>query len=650
MANIEVKSIKEDGSLIVKGLGVVFGGKDGDGDSFAKETDFELDLVPKKPVYYRHRGDQHLKEKIGDVMAVDVTDEGLWFEAQVNASTRYLKSIKKLIDLGAMGFSTGTAPHLIDKKESGLIEKWPIIELSLTPAPAEPRTLGIEALKEIGLALNEIEGAFKKESEDSEEEDEDTEKAESEKLVSNAEEETDDESEKTEKAESESDVTKTSEASADFEDESEETETSDENIKSENKDSENESIENKKVNVKMADERTLEERINEVMDGLTLRQKETDDNVKGLGEQIQNLLAALEGNTNVQKAGFISGTGGDSDKGVKSFSDFLMAVYRKDSKRLSSVYKSTKDLGETSGASGGYLVPEEYSTDLLKMANANNEVLRRVQTIPVSLPAGRWPVLDQYITPTAGSGQVAQAAGVKATPVDEGDTLTETEPTFEMLEWRLHKVGGYTTVDNELIDDSPMSVEALLRGLFSVAIGAKNERNILRGTGAGEPLGILESTAKVNVTPASDNTFGWADVGNMYAKFRSAGGNPVWIIHPSVWPDIMSMESTSGGAVWQANLQNGPGGGLNGVPIIVSEHLPQANNSGDVILADLSAYLLWQRSGINIDFSEHYAFLNDQGTWRFTQRIDGKPWVRYPLTLPDPQGSYQVSPFVVHND
>jgi hypothetical protein len=32
-------------------------------------------------------------------------------------------------------------------------------------------------------------------------------------------------------------------------------------------------------------------------------------------------------------------------------------------------------------------------------------------------------------------------------------------------------------------------------------------------------------------------------------------------------------------------------------------------------------------------------------TWRFVQRVDGRPWLEAPITLQD--GSSQVSPFVV---
>lgn len=632
MKNLAVKEVREDGSIIVRGPGIIFGGRDVDGDSFKKETDYQLDLVPEKPVFYRHRGDSALKERIGTVISAEADDEAIWFEAQLNTSSRYLRSIKKLIGLGVMGFSTGTAPHLVDKKEaSGEIDTWPIIELSLTPTPAEPRTIGIEALKEIGLALSELEAAAEEESTTEEGDDP----------------QADNESGETRSPEVSAD-SETQNSVDDTESEPDSSETEDDSDE-ESEENESDDISTKEINVIMADERTLEQRMVDLMEGMSARQDETETSVKSIGDSLTKLLEQLEGNRSVMGAGYITQDGGDADKNVKSFGDFLMAVYRKDAKRLSTVYKSVKDLGEASGAGGGYLVPEEYSTQLLQVAHSNNQILSRVQVIPVTTAAGRWPALDQYITPAAGTGQVATAAGVKATPVDAGDTLTKTEPSFEMLEWRLHKVGGYTEVDNELIDDSPMSVEALLRGLFAVAIAAKNERNVLRGSGVGEPLGILNSTAFVNVTPGTDNSFTWPDVANMFAKFRSAGGNPDWLIHPSIWPDIMTMETTGGNA-FQPNMGASTGLALNGVPIVTSEHLPQANNSGDVVLADLSAYLLWQRSGISIDFSEHAAFRDDQGTWRFTQRTDGKPWLRTPITLPDPQGSYQVSPFVVHND
>ena len=69
-----------------------------------------------------------------------------------------------------------------------------------------------------------------------------------------------------------------------------------------------------------------------------------------------------------------------------------------------------------------------------------------------------------------------------------------------------------------------------------------------------------------------------------------------------------------------------------------------------MILIDPKAYLLFERKGMTIDFSRHFAFTADQGTWRFTRRLDGQPWVPEAVTLADPQGGFTVSPYVKHND
>ena len=55
-----------------------------------------------------------------------------------------------------MGISSGSIGHLI-RIDGGQIRKWPVVEFSLTPNPAEPRTLGVSQIKALfsdaGLAV-----------------------------------------------------------------------------------------------------------------------------------------------------------------------------------------------------------------------------------------------------------------------------------------------------------------------------------------------------------------------------------------------------------------------------------------------------------------------------------------------------------------
>lgn len=144
---VEIKAIDGD-SITVAGYGVVFGGKDLANESFSTKTDFQLDLVPTKPVFYDHRLAE-VKHPLGMVRNEQIKRDnfGLWLEAQLDRSKEYIKEVTQLIEEGVLGWSSGSVPHLVDVLQGGKIKTWPIVEFSLTPTPAEPRTLGVQHLR-----------------------------------------------------------------------------------------------------------------------------------------------------------------------------------------------------------------------------------------------------------------------------------------------------------------------------------------------------------------------------------------------------------------------------------------------------------------------------------------------------------------------
>jgi len=144
-----------DGTATIVGYGVVFGGKDLYGETFTPETDFSLDLVPVKPVLYDHGMSDTVKHWIGKVTNVTMDEHGLWVEAELERNKDYVAQVLELVEAGALGWSSGTAGHLAQRTGS-IIKTWPVIEWSLTPTPAEPRTLGIEMIK----ALSESDASF----------------------------------------------------------------------------------------------------------------------------------------------------------------------------------------------------------------------------------------------------------------------------------------------------------------------------------------------------------------------------------------------------------------------------------------------------------------------------------------------------------
>jgi HK97 family phage major capsid protein len=383
----------------------------------------------------------------------------------------------------------------------------------------------------------------------------------------------------------------------------------------------------------------------------TLENDVLTERVDHLSATLNDFMKRLEDSPALRGAGYYSVDGGAADRNVRSLGDFLKAVQRNDERRLKSVYGSVKALNESSGEAGGYLVPAEYNAELLKITLDNSPILQQVRRVPVRSNTGKYPALDNYITPTAGSGQTAGASGVKTAKRSEGGAYSETEPEFQQIEWRINDaISGFTKVTKELSADSPEAIDSLLRMLISVADAAKQEHYVLHGTGVGEPLGVLNSAAAIGVDPANDNTFAYADALAMKSHFKAIRGGH-WFVHRSLWPDIGSMAVGAGGAaVFQAQLGAELGNRLLGYPIGESEHLAQADNPGCVLLADFSAYLLFEKGGLEIEFSQHADFLNGNNVWRFSRRLDGQPWVRGPIKLADPQGGYLVSPFVYFAD
>lgn len=150
---VTIKSVTDD-TVTVAGYGVLFGGIDLHGETFTKSTDFMLDLVPNKLVLYDHGMNEGIKSHIIGKIAPDhITEDedGLWIEAELSRHAAYMDYVVQLAEDGKLGWSSGSVGHLT-AREGKTIKRWPIVEFSLTPTPAEPRTLGVEVLKSLAEA------------------------------------------------------------------------------------------------------------------------------------------------------------------------------------------------------------------------------------------------------------------------------------------------------------------------------------------------------------------------------------------------------------------------------------------------------------------------------------------------------------------
>ena len=124
----------------------------------------------------------------------------------------------------------------------------------------------------------------------------------------------------------------------------------------------------------------------------------------------------------------------------------------------------------------------------------------------------------------------------------------------------------------------------------------------------------------------------------------------MWCFSPTVVPQLLQLKDGANRAIFisiDQGITQKPNWSLMGRPAIPTEKLPALGGTGDLLLIDPTLYVVGDRMQIEIAASEHVNFLKNQMTWRFVERIDGRPWLDNAITLQD--GSTQVSPFVVLN-
>jgi HK97 family phage major capsid protein len=85
---------------------------------------------------------------------------------------------------------------------------------------------------------------------------------------------------------------------------------------------------------------------------------------------------------------------------------------------------------------------------------------------------------------------------------------------------------------------------------------------------------------------------------------------------------------------------------LFGKPVIPIEHASAIGDVGDIMLADMSQYLLIEKGGIQAANSIHIKFDYDEVAFRVTYRVNGQPLLASPLTPYKATSGRTLSPFV----
>jgi len=310
-----------------------------------------------------------------------------------------------------------------------------------------------------------------------------------------------------------------------------------------------------------------------------------------------------------------------------------------------------KDLAGGVGSEGGFLLPDEFSEKIINNSIEDAIVLPRASVYGLGAGKGRTmkiPAFSDLNHSTSG------IAGVTAQWTEEAGEKQKTDPKFRAISMKVHKLVCYTKSSDELIQESGIPLNDVIGGAFGKSVVFYSDYAYLQGTGAGQPLGVLNSPALITQAKETEQTASTIEYNNIVNIFSQlAPGsfkNAVWVASISTLPQLMKLSievGLGGDHVKVLQEQNGKFT-LLGKEVLFTEKVPALGSAGCLGLYDFSAYGILLKEGIKLESSIHEGFRDDQTSWRMVLNTDGQPTVSDTLTLLD--GSTVVSPFVCLGD
>lgn len=288
---------------------------------------------------------------------------------------------------------------------------------------------------------------------------------------------------------------------------------------------------------------------------------------------------------------------------------------------------------EQSQADGGYAIPPDFRSAIMKKVEGTDSLLNLTDKQTTTSTQITFP--SDETTPWQTSG------GVLVSWDQEASTGTQSKPQLGEVTVRAYKLRALVPVTEELLADSP-SLSNWLNSKVPDKMNFAITNAIVNGSGAGQPLGVLNAGSKVTVSKEAGQATGTVTYPNIVKMWGRCLGdwrkNAVWLINQDVEQQLQQMSLGGSSVAFPAymppgGLSGSPYGTLMGRPVIVTEACKGLTTEGDIILTDPKQYVSVVRTGgVSQEVSIHLWFDTDHVAFKFTLRMGGQPWWNSAIT------------------
>ncbi|OCP17019.1 MULTISPECIES: phage major capsid protein [unclassified Ensifer] len=249
-----------------------------------------------------------------------------------------------------------------------------------------------------------------------------------------------------------------------------------------------------------------------------------------------------------------------------------------------------KALTVSTDANGGYLAPEEFGSELIKLLNEYSPIRSYARVVNISAPEIKYP---------------RRVSGTAATWVDETGDRTESGMTFEQVTLTPFELATFTDVSNQLLEDNAYGLEGELLADYAESFGKTEGIAFVKGTGTGQPKGIMTASGIKEVKTGVAATFPTSNpadviIGMYHQIATSHAQNGAWLMNRNTLSVIRQWKDGTGRYLVLDPITAGGVMTLLGRPIV---EMPDMDDIGagkfPILFGDLSGYRIIDRVGLS---------------------------------------------------